>query len=260
MFVVPASRSASRSHHSRASPGSASPWPEHNASPPGMSPGTMAALGRTARLAPRHPAQEPECCAIQRRRRRAIPGYPGPRAGPDAGGGHRPGPGADPGRPRPAGRGRTPRPPHPRTGPPVRRGRVLPDPAAAPVRRLRVRPADVLAGHARCLGGRPGHRLGPDPGRAPRPGRGRLLLRGRPAGHLRPVGRLPLPAPPAAHGHRRARRRRLCCHRHLGLLLGHRPRHPLHGQRPGHRHHRPDRRGHPAGAGHGPGATGLCSG
>src|SRR5580692_1663347 len=82
----------------------------------------------------------------------ANPGNTHPGAGPDPGDGHRPGPGPDPWRPRPAGRGRTPRPPHPRTGPPVRRGRVLPDPAAAPVRRLRVRPADVLAGHARCLG------------------------------------------------------------------------------------------------------------
>src|SRR6185312_1852584 len=93
---------------------------------------------------------------------------PPPRTGPDAPDPHRTGPGPDPGRPRPAGRGGTARASHGPARPAVHRGRVLPDPAATPVRRLRVRPAHVLAGNAGHLRRRSGHRLGAHARRPPR--------------------------------------------------------------------------------------------
>src|SRR4029077_8100441 len=99
---------------------------------------------RISPLAAARPAQQARTCV--RAYRGANPGNIRPGAGPDAGGGHRAGPGADPGRPRPAGRGGTAGTPYGRARPAVHRGRVLPDPAAAAVRRLRVRPAHLLAG------------------------------------------------------------------------------------------------------------------
>ena len=88
-----------------------------------------------------------------------------------------------------------------RDQPRLRRGGLLPDPAAAALRRLRVRPADVHARGDRAGARLSGQRLDLHPDRRPRPHARGAVVRGGPDRHLRRRRRGPHAGPlPPGHG------------------------------------------------------------